>query len=369
MTDDESESESHDSEAESDSDMSPPTKRARTEEGQKTAQVLPKPAPSTKVSKSNDYIFRLGFTNPQLLRKFMEPIVRAVPQLQFHLVISKDFTGFKLEAHDASVTLANRSKFECDVDIGVDNEGNPRLLAAGVNAEKFCVSSKSFMTTLQCSLLKDTVLYITQYDPARRPHMDDKIVFEACTNEDDIHTQYDCALLATSALESLESISFNLGFHVHVAMKTLKELCLNAKRCDASNMIFELYQAVDTQDAELVHSRMYIGFASTQTSGGHDFFTSARKLLKSEAGAAVVEYEPVAGITQAHRAGFAYERRCRAQYDRIKLSLFLNYMDADWAQINLANDNTQQPLVIECTIGTKQTTHLIMVAPKIEDDT
>jgi hypothetical protein len=214
----------------------------------------------------------------------------------------------------------------------------------------------------------------------------DKLTFESITNESDVETVYECDLLAESRLESLKGMQFNLGYHVNLYMKTLKEQTVNAKKCGASTIYFELFQAEDPDDSDIVHSRLRLGFKGTSTSGSHDFYQSAKKTLE--------EWKPLAGISLADRSHLNMERKSYNEYDNSKLRLFLNHMvrswglrigvcfwgflrsaqfltflfpqDIEWVIVHLCNDGTQKPLVMECLMGGQNTKHTIIVAPKME---
>ena len=298
-----------------------------------------------KLSTSKKFDFRLSFTNGAMFYKFLLPIANAVNELRFNLATTPEFTGLRLEAHDTYLTLANKSRYECDIDTG------------DVDAEDlfFCVSATSFMQTLGCATLKDTVLMITKYSG-------DKMTFESITNESDVQTVYECDLLAESRLESLKGMQFNLGFHVNLNMKTLKDHTSNAKKCGASTIYFELFQSKDEKDDTIVHSKLSLGFKGNSTSGSHDFYQSAKCLSDGD----VVEWQPIAGLDFNTRSKTAMERKSYNEYDNSKLRLFLSHMDIEWVLIHLCNDNSQKPLVMECVIGGKNTKHTIIVAPKMD---
>jgi hypothetical protein len=41
-------------------------------------------------------------------------------------------------------------------------------------------------------------------------------------------------------------------------------------------------------------------------------------------------------------------------------------MECNWVLVHLGNDNTQQPLVLDCKLGGENTKHTIIVAPKMD---
>lgn len=264
--------------------------------------------------------FRMFFTNGAMFYKFLLPIASAVHELRFNLMSTLEFTGIRLEAHDTYLTLANKSRYECDLEAGVSLDGAP-LSNEDLTGLSFCVPASSFMQTLGCATLKDTVLTITKY--ADSP---DKVTFESVTNENDVQTVYSCDLLAESRLESLKGMQFNLGYHVNLYLKTLKEQTVNAKKCGASTIYFALYQAEDEDDAAVVHSRLSVGFKGNVTSGCHDFYQSARKIERDDDGSKVIEWEPLASLTHSQRQGIQMKQCSYNEYDNSKLRLFLNHM-------------------------------------------
>jgi hypothetical protein len=287
--------------------------------------IPPKPTSmgifSKKAPLSKKINFRMIFTNGSMFYKFLLPIASAVHELRMNLVSTAEFTGIRLEAHDTYLTLANKSRYECDIEAGFTSDGAP-LAPEELTGLSFCVPAASFMQTLGCATLKDTVLTITKYSDSP-----DKVTFESVTNENDVQTVYSCDLLAESRLESLKGMQFNLGYHVNIYLKTLKEQTVNAKKCGASTIFFALYQADDTEDADVVHSRLSVGFKGTVTSGCHDFYQSARKIERDEEnGSKVIEWEPLASLKSAKRQGIQMKQCSYNEYDNSKLRLFLNHM-------------------------------------------
>lgn len=295
-----------------------------------------------------DFIFRLIFINGSIFNKFLLPISNSVHEMRFTITDTEDFKGLKLAAHDTYMTLANKSRFECDVEI--DKDADPELL-------EFSVSATQFMQTLSCSSLKDTVLTITKYSAS-----ENKITFESLTNEKDVHAVYTCDTLAESRLHqsNIEAMEFNFGFHINLNLKTVKELIGNAKRCGASHVYFELYQA---NENGIEHSKLNIGFHGGQsTSGAHEFYTSSKKIENGS----LTAYQPVPITDDIKKIKFI--KKSFNEYDNNKLRLFLNHMDMECIMLHLCNDNSNQPLVMECMIGGQNSKHLIIVAPKLSDE-
>ena len=315
----------------------------------------------TKPAKSQGrlYDFRLTFTNGVLLRKFLEPAAHAVKKIRFVICQPEDrtaFSGFKIECHDQAFTLADIGLFECHAE-----SGKPNSTADG---HTFCVAAESFMEALVASTLKETDLRITRYcgDDGSEG---DKITFESTNNENDVRTIYNCGLVDSSQVDDLDGISIDLGFHVTVQMSTLKELSLNAKRCGAPTLKFDLYQAPDT-DPTIMHSKMCIGFDGTNTSGSHDFCISMRRdTKKDDNGETHVTWVPISspgGLDTLE--SLKMERKCSNEYDNKKLRLFLNHMECQYVLVHLCTDNTTHPLFLDCVIGGVRTKHTVIVAPK-----
>jgi hypothetical protein len=290
------------------------------------------------------------------LRKFLEPAARAVKKMRF--VVCQDdspdgFTGFKIECHDPAFTLADRGMFECDVD-STSTESK-------ADGAMFCVEASSFMEALLSSTLKETCICITRYDDAK-----DRVVFESTNNENDVRTVYSCGVVDPSSIDTLDGISIDLGFHLHVQMATLKELSLNAKRCRAPTLIFELYQAVDPDDSLITYSKMCVGFGGENTSGTTDFYIGMRRSTTvGQDGGPQVLWTPLDKPLRIEAMeAMKLEKRSYNEYDNKKLRKFLNNMECQFALVHLCTDNTAQPLVLDCVLGGSKTKHTLIVAPK-----
>lgn len=302
--------------------------------------IDPKTIPPKPLAKKPDpgapFDFKLVFTNANLLRKFLEPVAHSVTKMRFTLC-KDEFIGFTMEAHAADFTLASKSKFECDV-IG--------------NETTFCVNTKAFMQALNAGSLKDTTISITKYKSSL-----DVVTFEAINNESDVRTVYTCALVENSQVESLSFISLKLGFHVNIHLSLLKDLILNARKCGATSLLFDLWQSELKDD--VIHSKMTIGFQGLETSGTHEFFLSAKKLQKD----GMTAWEPVPSPTP----NIPMTKKCHSEYDNNKLRLFVNHMECQWVLVHLSNENKPEPLVLEFVMGGANTKHIVMIGPKVED--
>ncbi len=304
-------------------DMKRPNVKIPSSKGIQESDIPPKPKNmglQKKAATSNLFHFRMIFTNGAMFNKFLLPIANAVNELCFNLTSSSDFTGIRLEAHDTYLTLANKSRYSCDIEAGVSLDKKP-MNPDDLNGLSFSVSAGSFMQTLNCAIIKDTVLTITKY--AETP---DKITFESITNENDVKTVYSCDMLAESRLQSLKEMQFNLGYHINLQLKTLKDETANAKKCGASTIFFSLFQAEDEKDDNILHSRLSVGFRGTLTSGCHDFYQSARKIERDENGKTIIEWQQSTSLTTEERSKLEMKQFSYNEYDNNKLRLFLNHM-------------------------------------------
>jgi hypothetical protein len=358
---------SSDEDSDASEEASKPAKKAKVEVkvfSNKTlddSKVPPKPTGLGSAKKkiaSKPYEFRLTFINGVLLRKFLEPAARAVKRMRFVVCQSdpKDpdgFTGFKIECHDPAYTLADRGMFECDVD-----SNSKESKADGAT---FCVDASSFMEALLSSTLKETCICITRYEDNK-----DRVTFESTNNENDVRTVYTCGIVDPTSIDSLDGISIDLGFHLHVQMATLKELSLNAKRCRAPTLIFELYQAVDPSDSSITYSKMCVGFGGENTSGTTDFYIGMRKTtIQLDDGTTKALWKPLENPLKIEvMESMSLEKRSYNEYDNKKLRKFLNNMECQFALVHLCTDNTAQPLVLDCVLGGSKTKHTLIVAPK-----
>jgi len=314
---------------------------------------------SKKPAKSKQAEIVLTFTNSSVLKRFMEPIIHSVKKIRFFICknqVLKDntgveqfFTGFRTECHDQAFTLADRGMFECDIETTLADEV--------INQMDFCVTSDAFMESLIASTLKETCLSISKY--ADQP---DKISFESINNENDVRTVYNCNLVDSSQVDSLDGFCIELGFHINVRKSALEGLSLSAKRCGASSLSFDLWQSIDPNDPLITHSKMSVGFEGINTSGSHDFFISTRKIISNDGQAKWVPLTTSVGLE--HIETLVLEKRSSNSYDNKKLRLFLNHMDCAWVLVHLAIDNSTQPLVLECLLGGQKTKHTVIVAPK-----
>jgi len=302
--------------------------------------IPPKPT-AKKHIETKDFEFRLNFTNAAFLRKFLEPVAHSVKKMRFTLCKGVAFTGFTMEAHASDFTIANKSKFECDVQGAIES---------GVTT--FCVNTSAFMQALNASALKDTTISITKYKSNL-----DSVTFESINNDSDVKTVYTCSLVENSQVESLSFIAFKLGFHVNVHLSLLKDLILNARKCGANTLLFELWQSELIDN--VMHSRMTIGFHGLETSGMHEFSLSAKRITKDNTTAWEPQTMELPNVTM--------DKKCHSEYDNNKLRLFVNHIECQWVLVHLSNDKKQEPLVLEFVMGGKNTKHVVMVGPKVEE--
>lgn len=322
-----------------------------------TASMVPKPSMVKKTATQRPFDFRMTFINSILLYKFLLPASRAVQKMRFVLCCpknKKDFQGFKIECHDPSYTLADRGLFECDVESGrPDHE---------IDGTTFCVSATAFMQCLGSSTQRETDLCITRF-LTKEGHEEDQITFESVNNEMDVRARYACGLLDFSHVDTLDGISIDLGFHATVQLGVLKELSLNAKNCKAQTLKFGLWQATDSKDPTVMHSKMSVGFQGDEgnASGSHEFCIS----MKKSAADATEKWTPVSN-DDYHFDESKMHLRSANEYDNKKLRKFLNHMECHYVLVHLCTDNTPQPLVLDCVLGGPRTKHTVIVVPRCE---
>lgn len=314
-----------------------------------------------KSIKKNKCVFKLSLNNPNLFLKFINAIACAVSELKIMFCTEEGplgFSGLSIESHDSYMHIACKSKFSCSITIPEDSKYYGKSLPS-IN-----VLSNTFLQTLTISdTIGDSILNIVMLEDHQ-----DKLFFECTSEENDASSSWSCDLLDSSRLESLEGIKLTLHYHVNIKLKSLKQLCANAKKSGASSLLIELFQCKDTQEEGVVHSMLCIGFQGTATSGSNKFYQSARKKITEEGGQKKIEWVQLTGLTEEQREQMNYELKSSNEYDNNKLRLFLNHMDIEWILLHLCDDSTEQPLVLDCILADKNTKHCIIVAPKVKKD-
>lgn len=276
--------------------------------------IPPKPPLRAAFKPKRRVDFRMVFTNGEMLQNFLEPVAKAVTEMRFNLTITPEFTGFRMETHDSYMFIANKSRYECDVE--ADDEDAPSGLT-------FCVSANCFMEAMSAACMKDTVLSITKYKDSP-----DRLFFESVTNEDDVQSGYSCDLLAESRLESLKGMQFNFGYHINLSLRLLKKLIMKGKRNGAQFMEFTLSQIPDPEDSTVIHSKLSVGFQGLRVSGGHNFWQKAKRTKKHTGEDEITEWETLPSLTTSEREDIEplMEKKTSYEYDNSKLLLFLGSM-------------------------------------------
>jgi hypothetical protein len=311
-----------------------------------------------KQDNSKNFAYKISLNNPSLFLKFINAIASAVTELKLILCVSESFTGLNVESHDSYMHIASKSKFSCSIQYGEAESKNTSAVPP-IN-----VLANTFLQTLSMSdSIGDSVLTITKYHD--RP---DKLVFECTSDENDASSSWQCDLLDTSHLESLEGIKLTLHYHVNLRLKSLKQLCANAKKSGSNSLLIELYQCNDPSDENILHSLLCIGFTGTLTSGKNKFFQSAKKSVIEEGKTRRIEWNQLTGLGEEEREAMKYELKSSNEYDNGKLRMFLNHMDIEWVLLHLCDDSSEQPLVLDCILADKNTKHCIIVAPKVKKE-
>jgi hypothetical protein len=309
-------------------------------------------------SKQHRYLYKLSINNPNLFLKFINAIASAVTELKIMLVSSEQHTGLCIESHDSYMHIASKSKFSCSVNVP-ENSLYARTTIPHIN-----VLANTFLQTLTISdTIGDSILNILKYEDSP-----DKLFFECTSEENDASSSWSCDLLDSTHLESLEGIKLTLHYHVNIKLKSLKQLCANAKKSGSNSLLIELYQSKDEKDESVIHSMLCIGFSGTATSGTNKFYQSARKKVSEENNQKKIEWVQLTGLTEDQRDALKYELKSSNEYDNNKLRLFLNHMDIEWVLLHLCDDSSEQPLVLDCILADKNTKHCIIVAPKVKKE-
>ena len=311
--------------------------------------------PSKIIKGNRNYFYKISLNNPSLFFKFVNAIASAVTELKISLVISELFTGLNVESHDSYMHIACKSKFSCNIE---KNDAHKIL-------KPIHVLASTFLQTLNMSdSIGDSILTITRYEDEP-----DKLMFECISDENDASSSWFCDLLETSHIESLEGIKLTLHYHVNLRLKSLKQLCSNAKKSGATSLLLELFQCKDANDPDILHSLLCIGFKGNLTSGKNKFYQSAKKVVIQESSTnKKIEWNQLSGLTEEEKVNLKYELKSSNEYDNGKLRMFLNHMDIEWVLFHLCDDESEQPLVLDCILADKNTKHCIIVAPKVKKE-
>jgi hypothetical protein len=312
---------------------------------------------SKQQTKQRKFLYKLSINNPNLFLKFINAIASAVSELKILVVVSEQLTGLSIESHDSYMHIASKSKFSCSVNIPDNSSGKNSV-------PPIYVLANTFLQTLTISdTIGDSILNIIKYEDTP-----DKLFFECTSDENDASSSWSCDLLDSTHLESLEGIKLTLHYHVNIKLKSLKQLCANAKKSGSNSLLIELYQSKDHGDENILHSMLCIGFTGTATSGTNKFYQSARKKVTEENNQKKIEWVQLTGLTEDQRDSLKYELKSSNEYDNNKLRLFLNHMDIEWVLLHLCDDSSEQPLVLDCILADKNTKHCIIVAPKVKKE-
>lgn len=310
--------------------------------------------------------YRLIVTNAQSLLKFLSGIVKVIPEIRIHLVYTKSFQGFRIEAHDGSLSIAAKSRYQCDLVPGTDEDG-AALDETTLNGISFCVTSAAFALSLDCAAAKETNMHITAYHAtAERPTARDELTFETVTDEGVAYGVFYCRTITTENLKSLANIKVKASFHQEISLTALKNLCANAKKANAPIMTFCVARCEDAADPAIMHTRLSIGFVG-DICGEQNFFLSMRvaQAKHQKDGKEVADWQMVPNVSSAHYASLDWTQLCENEYDSKKLRVFLRSMEGEWAWVHLSN---RMPLIMEISAADKSTQHMIIIAPRDDGD-
>ena len=296
--------------------------------------------------------FEIIFTNARYAHNFWLVACKALPHLFFHLEVSEDCAGLRLEAHDSPPTMAIKSMFECIVREGVDERG-VYVSRASLNGEVFCVTSKNLMKVFQCTQLKDAPLRLV------KRHGKDGISFESHTNEDDVQTSFllpFCAKAPSNVLQKLRAE----GIRIEMATHVLQKLATVATDIDATVLRFELFSA-DTVD-DITRNKLSVGFPGAEITGSYDFILNKKTRIVG----GVAEYEAVAVSTSDTTV---WTRVSAHSYLSAKFKIFITSLKCERCFVTLPTmDAKSKNMVIVADSEGGKTSHTIFVSPQEDDD-
>jgi hypothetical protein len=321
------------------------------------------PEPKTgkkKQSKNADFHYSVTFTNARYAQSFWEVASKALPSLFFHVEVRDDYSGLRLEAYDTPPTMAIKSRMECIIREGVDENGapQPRL---GLNGESFCVNSKSLMKCFKCAQIKDAPLKLTKY------HGKDGLFFEALTNEEDVQAKYFLPFIIKVPSNILQKISTVSDVQIRMQTEVLKSLANIGSTVDSPVVRVELFSTNST-DPALTRNKLCFTFpGSGDVHGSHSYYLGTRK--KNVNG--VDEFEPVAGNEDDEDEETIWKLVSVNAYSNNKFKLFVSNLDIEWCFINLSTDSKPKPMIIiadSIETGANRTSIVIIISPTQEDE-
>jgi hypothetical protein len=297
--------------------------------------------------------YEIIFTNARFAQSFWIVACKALPHLFFHLEVTDDYSGLRLEAHDSPPTMAIKSIFECIIREGVDAQGSP-VSRSDLHGEVFCVTSKNLLKVFQCTQLKDAPLRLVKY------HGKDGISFEAQTNEEDVQTSFMlpfCSKTPSNVLQKLKAE----GLRIEMATHVLQKLASVAGDIEATTLRFELFGAPST-DPDITRNKLTVAFPGAEISGSYDFVLNKKTRIVS----GVHEYEAVASTDND---ATDWSRLSSHSYLAAKFKLFISSLKCERCFVTLPPfDAKSRNMVIVADCEGGKTSHTIFVSPQEDED-
>lgn len=296
--------------------------------------------------------YEIIFTNARFAHNFWLVACKALPHLFFHLEVTDDYAGLRLEAHDSPPTMAIKSMFECIVREGVDETG-ASISRKALNGEVFCVTSKNLMKVFQCTQLKDAPLRLV------KRHGKDGISFESHTNEDDVQTNFMLPFCAKTSSNVLQKLKAD-GIRIEMATHVLQKLASVASDIDAETLRFELFGAESVDD--ITRNKLCVGFPGAEISGSYDFILNKKTRIVG----GVAEYEAVAVTANDNTK---WTRVSAHSYLSAKFKLFISSLKCERCFVTLPTmDAKSKNMVVVADSEGGKTSHTIFVSPQEDGD-
>lgn len=319
----------------------------------KGAAAVAKPKPK--------FHFSISFTNARFAEIFWNVACKALPYLFFHLEVTDEYAGLRLEAHDTPPTMAIKSKMECIIEAGVDAEGT-LLDRKAIDGQFFCVKSKTLLKCFKCGTLKDTPLRLTKF------HENDGIMFEASTDEADVKTRYLLPFYAKPPSSILSRINTASDIQIKMNTSVLQKLADNGNNLDAPTLRFDLFTAETDRNDGITRNKLTVFFPGEEIQGSHTFFLSTKKRTVKDG---IDEYEPIAEEDESISANMKWKPLSSNSYATSKFRLFVSNLDVKWCMLGLSTERKSKPVVIlaDCTeTGANKTSHAIFISPQHEEE-
>lgn len=336
------------------------------------------PAPAAKApvktsSKAKDFHYSITFTNARYAQSFWEAPSNALGSMFLHLEVRPDYAGLRLEAYDNPPTMAIKSRMECIIEAGVDEDGNP-IDRESLNGQSFCVLSQSLTRCFKCAQIKDAPLRLT------KKHGKAGIYFTAVTNESDVRSCYFCPMIERQPNNILQKINTTMEKPIRLRTEVLKSLASKGTTLESSVIRIKLY-TLRNPDESVKKDKVTFWFPGEDVRGGTSFYLNAKKTARGDA----TEYEALDGedveeedeedddSSEVNKDGNPkrWKLVSKTAYLHKKYKLFVSNLDIDWCVINVSTDGKPKPLIMlgESEEGAaNRTSVMIIISPTTEDE-